>query len=280
MSVKWTRRGSAFFIDYAIIVLLWSVVDNLVIFPVPEIIMALGLAVWFCLYFAVTEGSGEARASLGKRLTKFAVASEDGHPVSWRVVVVRSVILAAILVVDWEEVVLTPFPGAPPFVTVVAFSIPASLLVFNVWLAIWGPERLMLQDTLTSTKVTDQVVPRSTREMHITWPRPVVCAIIVAIGLGGSLVYSAIFVGEPLREPAQADVSREAESAIANELGVRSQVEIRERTTWRLGGGADESATRTLEIFLWLPWLAWDDATAQKAVEVVLDEFEPPGWLL
>ncbi len=46
--------------------------------------------------------------------------------------------------------------------------------------------------------------------------------------------------------------------------------------TWGLGDGADESATRTLEIDVWLPWLAWNDATAQKAVEVVLDELEAP----
>ena len=152
--MQWMRRGWAFLIDYVLIGISWGIVNNLVTAPIPEVLMMLGSPVWFCLYFAMTEGVGEVRASPGKRVAKIAVRRRDGRLSSLQAVVARAAILAAILNAEWDEILLGLSSSTPLFIVSLAWSIPMGLALYNMWLAVRKGEHLMLQDALTGTQVT------------------------------------------------------------------------------------------------------------------------------
>lgn len=275
--MKWTRRGWAFLIDYALIGISWGIVNNLVTAPIPEIIMMLGSPVWFCLYFAVTEGSGEIRASPGKRVAKIAVMARDGHPSSLQAVVARAAILTAILDAKWNEILLALSSSTPLFIVVLASSIPAGLVVYNMWLAVRKGERQMLQDALTDTEVmwaypipTSDIATGSARRPQIEWPKPALCAAIVG------------FVSIPyLLIPSDPDaldvmaVERKLEKAVVHEIGVRARVgDLPQGFELDLMREAGDG--KYFLVAVWLPWLAWDETAVQKTGEVIIKNLTVP----
>lgn len=88
------RRAIAFFIDHTIVTTLWALIDNLVLLRIPDGLMALGPAVLFCLYFRLTEGVADRRASLGKQIAKLEVVLKGGGRPPSVVILQRSAVLA------------------------------------------------------------------------------------------------------------------------------------------------------------------------------------------
>ncbi len=274
VSTMRVRRGWAFVIDATIIGILWNVFDNFVVTPISEIVMTLAFALWFCLYFAVTEGTGKGHASLGKRVAKITVMSRNGGSLTGQRIVTRAAIVVAILYVEWQDLLFTVYPSAPLFIGSLASTIPVAFVLYNIWLAIWGPERRMLQDTLTSTEVkrvtaatTSYAATSATGQRQITWPRPVLCAVLVVTVSSLSLWF---FQG-----PIGAGEERNIEIAIADEVGVRSRVDVTTIAKWgdsqfSINNWRGTSEFRHLAVSVWLPRTAWNDPTVQKTVETVV----------
>ena len=268
--MKWTRRSLAFLIDYVLIEISWGIVNNLVTVPISEVIMMLGSPVWFCLYFAMTEGVGEVRASPGKRVAKIAVRCRDGRLASLRAVVARAAILAALLNAEWDDILLGLSSSTPLFIVTLAWSIPMGLALYNVWLAVRKGERLMLQDALTNTEVTwtspipvSDIATGSARQPQIEWPKPAICAAIVGlVSISNLLIPTAPQFLENFA------AQRELERAVMHEIGVRARV--REPTFAVPRDMSESGEGRSFLVAVWLPWLAWDEATAQKTGAVII----------
>ncbi len=275
--MKWTRRGWAFLIDYALIGISWGIVNNLVTVPIPEVIMMLGSPVWFCLYFAVTEGVGAVRTSPGKRVAKIAVRPRDGRLSSLQAVVARAAILAAILDTEWNEILLALSSSTPLFIVDLAWSIPAGLVLYNMWLAVRKGERLMLQDALTDTEVTwaspipaSDIATSSARRPQIEWPKPALCAAIVGLV---SIAYLLI-----PSDPDALDVlavERELEKAVVHEIRVRARVGDPPQG-FQVEAMSEAEDGEYFVLAVWLPWLAWDETMVQKTTEAIIKNLTVP----
>lgn len=258
------RRGGAFLIDLTLFEVMWGVVDNAVSFPIAEGLMVLGSAGLFCLYFGLTEGTGARRASLGKRLTSLAVVSRDGSQASRTAIVERSAIIAAIFVVDWGYMFsLAPFTKLAAVISSLFTFVPPAVSLYNAWLAFRGPERLMLQDGLTYTRVIRSAAV-STRPLETVagpllehrreWPRRNVCVWMILI----ALLAGVLFLPD-------STLAREIEKAVADQVGIRNRVAVSHITRFSSRAGT----SRALEISVWTPRIAWNEETTLKVVEAV-----------
>jgi len=301
----WKRRGLAFLVDSAIFWALWGVIDNLVTVPISEGLMSFGELALFCLYFGLAEGSGGKRASLGKRIARIEVVSRDGQQPTSISIIARSAILAVIFVLDWGKVLsLIPFTSPPFLMLTLAWTIPASIILYNVLLSIRGPERVMLHDGLTYTKVirsihastkTLDTLPTPLPPRKREWPRPALCwKLVIAVSLVG-----IIFIGTSSNIP-----EKSAEEAIAQKLGVRSRVDVKDMREWKSSVGKSvnfsysfsfekraskghlydisiehKKMIRSLQISIWMPFIIWNDAMIHRMVGVALQSLTiEPGY--
>lgn len=280
----WLRRGLAFLVDYSIYLFAWTIISNLIVFPVPDIILTLASVLLFCGYFGWTEGRGVNRASLGKRVCRLCVLSSEDENPGLQTVIARSLILAALIVFDWSG--LLGFLPLPIFVFAIIWGIPSGLAVYNGWLSIFSLDRLMLQDRLTSTKVIlfPKVRKKWVRrepappEPISKFPRPFVASGFVLAAVLYSLA-SAFFAFSYLGgqnvwsfpDRAALDINTIMEKHIATETGIRARVNITDKyEKTYLGKDSDSPRTRSLEVKIWVPFVSWSESTRKKFAENAL----------
>jgi uncharacterized RDD family membrane protein YckC len=276
---KWTRRAGAFALDYMLFALLWGLIDNLVPLPVHESLMSLAAVGIFCLYFGLTEGRRDFRASLGKRLTGLVVVSRDRRQPSRSVIWGRAAVLASILVFDWDDLLSSDSFSTVSFLAFTGLvAVRGSIILYNAFLAVRHPEGLMLQDGLTYTRVVSSSLasakPAETlpQRPHVEWPRQGIWlpAILVAIGWAAGIFFLGRLGG--VEGPVAA--ARDINKALRYELGIRSRVEIGTNIVYR---GAERE--RNLGVSVWLPAVAWNEATARRTVEIVATHIQvKPGY--
>ncbi len=267
--IAW-RRTSAFFIDAFIIWSLWSILDNLIIIPVPRWFGTVSLSFIFCAYFILSEGMGRIRASPGMRFEGLTLTSFKGSDPTLKSVVIRTMVLASMLTLDWAD--LISFMTIPAYVATMLGIVPAGVVLYNSAVMIYTPERLMIQDRITSTYIksgderegSGRFVPESGRVI----PRPYLLLVSVllvsSLGLG---IGAAIDGGRYWTWPTTSvhSITELIEGSIADEFGLRSEVEVTEVRTWH-GGSIIESgeAEKRLELEIWVPMLQWSKATREQ----------------
>jgi hypothetical protein len=64
-------------------------------------------------------------------------------------------------------------------------------------------------------------------------------------------------------------VERELESAIVHEIGARARVDVPPPQGVQARAMSESSKGQYLVVAVWLPWLAWYEATVQKTTEVI-----------
>jgi hypothetical protein len=296
--LRWTRRSIAFLIDCVLAFLAWGIVNNLVTAHIPETVMSLGSVAFFCGYFLLTEGRGRVRASLGKRLLKGAVVQSDGAAPPPRTVVLRAAVLAPLFAFDWDRAIIDL---APEFVwpgELLAISVTLGFMMFNIWLLIRGPGRLMMQDALTDTIVIDRravaadapfpardrgqryrrgppwIIPTDQRHHRHRLPWMIAAAIILVLSLGAWGAVKLLWPRLADLFVAQAFVAHELEAKVWTEDGVRSRCKLTEAYEWMAG----ETGQRNLWVTVWIPAVAWR-ATAERVASTVAKTLKvTPGY--
>lgn len=274
-------RLKAFIADYVIVVVAWAILDNLVYFPIPNVVIELGAALFFCGYFVLFEGMSKINQSPGKRWVGLKVVTLDGHQVSNKAVFWRSAIVATIIIVDFTWLLgLLQVPGA---VVWLGWSIPAGLVVYNAWLAVKQPGGSMLQDHFTATRVVPiSATPQDTPAMSavgdpeplIRFPRPglaVNCILAVSILTLACVhgIHSFVGVGDPWSWP-DAEVSNVEtimEQAVAEEMGFRCYVSL--TASREITSGSED--VLSLEISVWIPAVRWNEETIARLPATVLE---------
>lgn len=281
----WMLRGFAFIIDYLLVIISIGIINNLISFPTLELFISIGSVIFFCAYFAFTEGRGTRKASPGKRIIEIHVVSQNDEAPHLRAIVARSAIIAAMIIFDWDE--LLALFHLPIFMAVLAWTIPIGFALYNIWLAIFSSDHLMLQDRLTNTNVvstSERLIEQPefdsmTYKQKSKLPKPVLAIVlIVAMSVLGlvftQLVYSFVGEGNIWKFPNQDSLSVQTivEKHIANEMGIRSQVSIKTTKTATWENVSQGTVTkRSLEITIWIPAILWNKATRDKLTQIALE---------
>lgn len=284
--VSWKRRGFAFLIDYGIYIALWGVIDNILYFPVPQILLILLSALIFFYYFYITEVNKKNPASYGKRITKIKVLTWDGEIPSRRQIIIRSSIVTAIVLISWDSLINSLiFISIPIIIFVIIASIENGILIYNGWLAIKGHDNLMIQDCFTSTKVfpfdfnikKEDIEVSGCSPEKIRFPsKPIICLIFMFVALIYLLFMATVNNQNVLSLLENKNPNKLMEEALADECGIRSVIDVESSIITDFD---TDSSVTTLNIFVWIPFAVWNNDSLQKYIDVALSKFdEEPGY--
>lgn len=140
-------RGAAFFIDYMLLVITWSVVLGVVSAFAGDRVLGVGSVAMLAagqLYWALFE-SGRRQATVGKQALALVVVNADGTRLTMNRALTRSA-LSVVPIVVAEVCILA---GSPVVGAVLLFTVvPGAVLM-----APFNERRLALHDLLTGTMV-------------------------------------------------------------------------------------------------------------------------------
>jgi uncharacterized RDD family membrane protein YckC len=284
----WWPRLKAFVIDYALFLIIWGIIDNIVYLPLPVLAVELGSVVFFCLYFAVVEGRSTKKASWGKRAVRLKVVSPDQEDLPVKKVILRSAIVAAMVVFDWS--VLFDLFVLPAFVGILAWTIPMGLILYNLWLAVYSPSGLMLQDRLTGTRVVslaavsegERVRTSIGQEPLKRFPKPgLATGMIAGVSIAGLLlsvgIDPSVSFGDILEFPESGEMSavRAIEKNVADEMGIRCVADVEVETMfWWSNSGGSPTVERRLKVNVWVPAVLWKEEVVEELTGVALTPLE------
>lgn len=270
------RRAVAFLIDLSLATLFYNVVDDLVMFPVPRLVMNLVLVAVFVGYHSWTWTPGRGLLDVG-------LVTLDGRtPVPRPRLSRRALVLGLLVLLDWTLVAETVSGGQAPLVVgVVLEAVRWSMILVSVVLALVDPLGQTIHDRLAATRLVrgqGAVAPGSRRSV----PRlVVVVTAVLCFGLAAvtNLALSRA-VGEPLvsarwmRPMSEPDaMARWAEQTVADELGLRCSVAWNQTV---VTGGAHRGET-SLGVGIDFPLLAWFSDRREQVLPVLLSRLEVKG---
>lgn len=277
---SWKRRGGAFLVDYCIFFLVWAAVDNLLYFPLPEVLLSLLSLALFCAYFVILEGVLGRHASVGKRFFGLRVVARNVNMSLLRSAVARSLIVGALVVVSWQNMPLAlPWIPVPTAIVLVLGAAQLSLVLYNIWLSgsRWD-DHLMLQDRWTTTRVVGPswTIEAEGREVRLI-PNRMGLALLFLI-LTAGIVSFALVRKQDLRgfSYRSDDPRRSIQRMMSQELGIRTRAEVETKFVWRPGQQTPETR---LQIKLWIPYARWDENSLGKYSELAVSDLQvPPGY--
>ena len=278
-------RLKAFLIDYLPFVVLWGITDNVVCLPISEKVMEIISVALFCIYFVLIEGLCIPRTSGGKRVQGLRLVSWTGDEPGVWTVVLRSLIIASLIIVDWY-VLINNWP-VPAFVPILTSTIPIGIILYNLWLAVRSPEGLMLQDRLTGTKVVwetsvEKEKPAASNDPPTRpdfFPKPWYAVGFVLVPSLIGLLFSVFLFHQldsedlwKIDDTAVVNIATALESHVADELGVRCVIGLTSEVIWSKNGSSSEfEKERGLIVEVWIPVILWDNDTRVKVRDVVLE---------
>ena len=278
-------RAVSFVTDYLAFMMLWAIIDNVAIISVPHWVMAIAETAMFVGYFALTEGISLRRASPGKKAVGLEVATDRGTRASFRVTVLRAIIVAAFVVTDWYVLLAaTPLSFLPVWVLTALWSAQLAVVVYAVLLLFLDPKGRMPHDRITRTIVLPHLSkPEGTDRFarFIRGPRrlilPAACTAVSAIVVFGFHFSVASVTGLDLTASltSLAEGNRVLEEHIATSLSLRTRVTIRTQYTW----STDEGKSRNLEVKIWIPAVEWSARAREQLVARALERLKvEPGF--
>ena len=271
-------RVLAFSLDYILVQAVVGLVDNLMFFPIPNLLSSVIPAFAFCLYFAATEGFGPHRASLGKRLLGICVAGAGESRPPLVVILIRALIVCSLYVLDWEETVAgVPVPiGVGKALAAIALGVG----VYNIWLSLFGGRKAMVQDILTGTHISnitdtqaeDSEIRAPQEGQPFGWTKPILLVILCTLSLGATLIWNVawgIDLGQ-IPDLDRPELHELVEKKIVDELNIRTKVTITQSVIFELGGGS----RRIFETTIWIPFVRWNRANREAVKAVFLKSVE------
>ena len=267
---NWKHRGGAYLIDSAIFLSFWTVIDNILYWPLPDYSISLLSITLFCIYFLVFEGCSVKAASPGKRLFKIRVVRNDEYQLSIMDVLARSLIVGVLEESDTYHIALLFLQT--PVATIVVLILGAaqvSLILYNISLCRNRWDYLMLQDRWTKTRVIAEKSKNiSTYPQLKLIPHLIGLSIVFLIISTGSLSVAYHIDRNFWRIPwgiysGQSTIQR----SINHQLGLRTRATI--KTSWQWTANID-TKKKYLEIELWIPYICWNDNSIKEYSEVAL----------
>lgn len=282
-SLGWARL-KAFLMDYLLFLVLWGVIDNLVAVPIPAKLMELASVVLFCFYYMVIEGSNRPRASWGKRWQGLMVVTRTGEQPGIWVVGQRALLVASFVIVDWSA--MLDRWSMPDFAKVLAVTIPAGIVLYNLLLARRSAGGLMLQDRLTGTKVVwadgaEAAEPTSTEDPSTRsnlLPEPWLAVGSILFTSMAGVLLSLFFLYNldsdrlwQVQGPGAVRAATVLEEQVAAELGIRSVAKVYPvlQTDFSTSGPYS-GITKKLVVEVWLPLILWNEETRQNVLRVAV----------
>jgi len=273
------RRLVALFIDVSIVTAVWHAVEDCVVYPAPEIVFNLGRAGLFVLYFCVIFNPARGVNSAGKALLSIKTVADWALPVRPQGLVIRSAVMAGLILLNWGELLVDISGGRVPMLVVsLAHGAQFALLLTMVLSAITDSWGRSLADRLAHTLVVElepSLVGRGDdgTERHAlqAWIVPTATVLCLAGGLGFSAWGLAMQNGEVqlqrFLEPAsqQSDLGSSIEDLVASELNLRVAATVTAGWTRQVGG----PRRTTFDIDIELPMVAWNERYRQAVAQVV-----------
>lgn len=295
VTLKWTRRLWAFLIDYAIIVVTWGAVKSFVTVPASgfvEVGITFGFFFWFCLYFLVSEGRGELRASPGKRFARIVVVAENDSLPSWQRSLARPAILAVFVFGAWNNFFAYTVPEIPLIGGLLISSVPIALTLFNTYLGIRGKGEVMLQDSLTNTTViVNPGLMTSNRgpgpvlsgAPNFHWPRPVLCVLFVVVVSVAQIANTVWIVGAGALSQSENEAFEKyyqivgsdpetIQAVIEKSLGIRTRVKFEFKEHKPTSSETNQPRTTSFTVSILLPQSAWNPQTLKLIGYTVLGQ--------
>lgn len=246
----------------------WTVLDAVLYEPVPAILPNLGLVLMYVVYHA---GSWTP----GHRMFGLQLVNHDGSgEPSRRARLLRSMILAILVLLDWERWVTAIAPAAPRYVELVVEIARWSVLLTSALLARMDPQGLTLHDRASGTRMVRtgesprgiivRPIPKWMPVLSLGTTTVIAIAMVLGAGaIGGAEVARDWLTRSPLENDAMA---RDIETAIAEELGLRSNVTCSRQFT----GDAANGDIQNLNVEVELPLLGWLSQERERIPTAVL----------
>jgi hypothetical protein len=274
--VHWLRRSLAFIIDLLVLSIVWSVINNYVVVPVPSYAMEIASLALFCGYFAVFEGTGNIRASLGKRIMGIAVYSLKSYQPSILIITLRSTLLCVLIWIHWARLVSESFPSIPYILAAIPTTLLYGIAFYNIWLGLRDKNGIMLQDGVSQTAIANKFGhPEAGKEALATigsgslLSRPVLGIVIVLIVLLGASTYRVAMLPSPW-ETYQGNFA--LEELIYKSHDIRNTVEI--TNSIEMNSNEDIATERNLNILVWIPYVTYHEKIAIQITDTVVKNLQ------